>query len=580
MRAAALGVEALTVEEVVPVNPRASPRATVDQHRQQQAVEAARQQAWRLGLPLLDHLRPLQAWKCRLDQDAEMAERSLLDDFVNGAELNPCRLPWELICVEPNGDVRPVDFHHPVAGNLLVQDLLELWSAPPFALARSARIKDRLCGPGPVTCGSDPGPVPPPRPVNFRYFAAPGQKVELLGDFPAWRLSHPMREVTPGHYERTLALSPGVYRHKVRIDERHWQTPPGAPIDRGEAHGNALLVVDGLQDNLHFGPDAAHQRRIGDTLLLHAEGEGELEWVVGRRRGPFLQLGQRGGLRLLRAEVPVQDGEHYGLSAPGPWPTRLFPVPVRAPAGPPAWAEQAVYYGIFVDRWHRGVGSPPDLRASPRDRPSTPATYYGGDLYGVAESVPRLAALGVDVLLLTPIHRAESPHRYDGLDLAEIDPRLGGKDGLQVLLQTAHQHGLKVVLDAAFTHVSAAHPAFRSVLREQHRSAYASWFQVRRWPVLPGDLSTYEAYANLPHLPKLLVESPPLEDHLVEVARHLVELGVVGFRLDGMDEAATTSWQNFQARLRTDCLFPVAPQPGALVPATGARSALALGGCP
>lgn len=549
-QAAALGVDALKVEELVPVNPRASQLATVEQHRQVEVVEAARQQAWRLGLPLLDHLRPLQAWKCRLEQDAEMAERSLLDDFVNGAELNPCRLPWELICVEPNGDVRPVDFHHPVAGNLLVQDLAELWNSAPFTFARSTKMKDRLCGPGPVTCASDPGPTPPPRPVHFRFATAPGQKVELLGDFPAWRLSHPMREVTPGQYERTLALGPGVYRHKFRVDERHWQTPPEAPIDRGEAHGNGLLVVDGLQGNLHFAPDAAHQRREGDTLVLHAEGEGELEWVVGERRGRFQSMGQRGGLHLLRAEVPVQGGEHYGLAAPGQVPSRLFPVPGPAPAGPPAWAEQAVYYGIFVDRWHRGAGSSPDPRASPRDRPSTPATYYGGDLYGVAESVPRLAALGVDVLLLTPIHRAESPHRYDAVELAEIDPRLGGKVGLQVLLQAAHSHGLKVVLDAAFTHVSAAHPAFRSLLREQHRSAYASWFRVRRWPVLAGDLSTYEAYANLPHLPKLLVESPAVEDHLVEVARALVELGVDGFRLDAMDEAATTFWQNFQARLR------------------------------
>lgn len=549
-RAAALGVDALKVEEVVPVNPRASQLATVEHHRQVQAVEAARQQAWRLGLPLLDHLRPLQAWKCRLDQDPEMAERSLLDDYLNGAELNPCRLPWELICVEPNGDVRPVDFHHPVAGNLLVQDLLELWSAPAFTMARSAKIRARLCGPGPVTCGVDPGPGPPPRPLHFRYSTAPGQKVELLGDFPAWRQSHPMREVTPGHYERTLALHPGVYRYKLRVDERHWQTPPEAQIDRGEAHGNGLLVVDGLQDNLHFAPDAAHQRREGGTLKLHAEGEGELEWIVGPRRGRFQEVGQRGGLRLLRAEVPVQDDEHYGLVAPGQAPTRRFPVPAAAPDRPPGWAEQAVFYGIFVDRWHRGAASAPDPRASPRDRPSTPATYYGGDLYGVAESVPRLSALGVDVLLLTPIHRAESPHRYDAVDLAEIDPRLGGKDGLQVLLHTAHAHGLKVVLDAAYTHVSAAHPAFRSLLREQHRSAYCSWFRVRRWPVLAGDLSTYEAYANLPHLPKLLVESPAVEDHLVEAARALVELGVDGFRLDAMDEAPNSFWQNFQARLR------------------------------
>src|SRR6185437_10483917 len=93
----------------------------LDRYSLDVAVANARELAGELAgdLALLDHTRAMTVWRCQLDVDARMKKRATLDDFVNRVEINPCRAPWETICIEPNGDVRPLSFHHPIAGSLV-----------------------------------------------------------------------------------------------------------------------------------------------------------------------------------------------------------------------------------------------------------------------------------------------------------------------------------------------------------------------------------------------------------------------------------------------------------------------------
>ena len=129
----------------------------VDRYALDVAVAKARAAGDALGIPVLDHTRALDVWKCRLDEP-RMQRRARLDDLVNRVDLNPCRLPWELVCVEPNGDVRPLSFHHPVAGNVGVEDLADIWRGPAFRAIRETTLRTRLCGAGPTTCARDAGP--------------------------------------------------------------------------------------------------------------------------------------------------------------------------------------------------------------------------------------------------------------------------------------------------------------------------------------------------------------------------------------------------------------------------------------
>lgn len=157
--AARAGVDWLKLEEVFAANDTAR-SLSVDRYALDVAVAKARALGDELGVPVLDHTRALDVWRCRLDVDARMARRALLDDRVNRVELNPCRAPWDLACIEPNGDVRPMSFHHPIAGNLVTTSLDAIFrDAPAFVEARRTMRAMRLCGAGPTTCAPDAGPT-------------------------------------------------------------------------------------------------------------------------------------------------------------------------------------------------------------------------------------------------------------------------------------------------------------------------------------------------------------------------------------------------------------------------------------
>ncbi|MFF3847257.1 glycoside hydrolase family 13 protein [Streptomyces sp. NPDC002328] len=88
-----------------------------------------------------------------------------------------------------------------------------------------------------------------------------------------------------------------------------------------------------------------------------------------------------------------------------------------------------------------------------------------GDLRGVTERLPHLAALGVDALWLSPFYPSElADGGYDVVDHRDVDPRLGGLDDFDALVAEAHRLGLKVVVDLVPNHTSHLHAWFQEAL--------------------------------------------------------------------------------------------------------------------
>lgn len=399
--------------------------------------------------------------------------------------------------------------------------------------------------------------------VAFEHRDAPNRRVELVGDFPTWKKPVRMNEVSPGLYRTTLQLAPGIYRYKFQIDFEHWVTDPMADaVDHAGGFGNGLRIVAGSTPPLFFAPDRrhVHRRRDGRITIFAEVADGGhipdrlfVEAGGVRADEAVERVLHRNGRTLLRSDFRF-DGRSSSLLGFAGYPAQIFPLPSPEPpiAERPAWAEGAVLYAIFVDRWHRGTGSPEDPRALPRDTLSTARTFYGGDLDGVREHLFELVDLGVTAVVLTPVHHSDTPHRYDAKDLRQIDPRLGGRPALERLIRDAHRVGLRVILDAAFTHVHMDHPFFQDLLEHQERSPYREWFKVLRFPVIPMDRRTYEHYYRAPWLPWLNLSDPEASAHVIEAARDLVKLGVDGLRLDAMDDAPDEFWASFRQELRNE----------------------------
>ena len=121
---------------------------------------------------------------------------------------------------------------------------------------------------------------------------------------------------------------------------------------------------------------------------------------------------------------------------------------------------------------------------------SITATYrlqlHRGFGFADAEAqVPYLAALGVSHLYLSPILQAVagSQHGYDVVDHTGVSADLGGEAGLISLSDTAHAHGLGLVVDIVPNHMALVAPEHAnaplwSVLAEGREASTAPWFDI------------------------------------------------------------------------------------------------------
>lgn len=288
-----------------------------------------------------------------------------------------------------------------------------------------------------------------------------------------------------------------------------------------------------------------------------------------------------------RASVPVVNAElgyRFLLETPGRrlWlngsglsgvdvtDTADFRIPTYDP--PPAWAEGAVFYEIFPDRFARSaahpVGNLPDWAIPTEwDEPvayGTPAgtkQVYGGTLWGVAEKLDHLQGLGIDALYLTPFFPSRSNHRYDASSFDVVDPLLGGDEALKELTAQAHRRGIKVVGDITLNHTGDGHPWFRRAQADP-ASPEAGFYY------FGADRKQYASFFGVPSLPKLDHRSEEMRRRLYEspdsvIARYPAEFGLDGWRVDVAQSAGRYGAIDLNARMARsvrDTLRAAAPQ--------------------
>lgn len=221
---------------------------------------------------------------------------------------------------------------------------------------------------------------------------------------------------------------------------------------------------------------------------------------------------------------------------------------------PPNWVQDAVFYQIFPDRFRRGEGSlaRQEHPFQPWGSPPSRTGFQGGDLDGIREKLDYLQELGVTALYLNPVFASAANHRYHTYDYYAVDPLLGGNAALRRLLDDVHARGMRLILDAVFNHVGRGFWAFHHVCESREQSPYRDWFLIRGYPLRPyttpeAGNCNYEAWWGLPELPKLNVDNPIVQDYLLDVARHWIDFGIDGWRLDVPEEIGTPGfWERFR----------------------------------
>ncbi|MCQ4084064.1 glycoside hydrolase family 13 protein [Streptomyces sp. RB6PN25] len=180
-----------------------------------------------------------------------------------------------------------------------------------------------------------------------------------------------------------------------------------------------------------------------------------------------------------------------------------------------------------------------------------------GDIAGLRSRLPYLAELGVDALWLNPWYTSPQVDAgYDISDYRAIDPCFGTLDEAKGLINEAHQHGIRLILDLVPNHTSDQHRWFQEALSGGPGSPARRRYHVRpgqgprgseppnNWPSIFGgpawtrttdpDGTPGDWYLHLfaPEQPDLNWDHPEVRAEFEDVLRFWLDLGVDGFRID------------------------------------------------
>ncbi|WP_299726869.1 alpha-amylase family glycosyl hydrolase [uncultured Tateyamaria sp.] len=173
-----------------------------------------------------------------------------------------------------------------------------------------------------------------------------------------------------------------------------------------------------------------------------------------------------------------------------------------------------------------------------------------GDLNGITQRLPYIASLGVDAIWISPFFT--SPMKdfgYDVSDYRGIDPMFGTMSDFDVLTETAHSLGLRVMIDLVLSHTSDEHPWFKEsrANRDNPKSDWYVWSEPKEDGTPPnnwlsifggsawqwdGRREQYFLHNFLTSQPDLNFHCPDVQDALLDVVRFWLDRGVDGFRLD------------------------------------------------
>jgi alpha-glucosidase len=179
-----------------------------------------------------------------------------------------------------------------------------------------------------------------------------------------------------------------------------------------------------------------------------------------------------------------------------------------------------------------------------------------GDLAGIQARLPYLRDLGVDALWLTPWYVSPMADAgYDVADYRDIDPIFGDLAQAEALIEAAHRHDLRLIVDLVPNHCSNMHPWFQAAVAApdaperglfwflpgkgpdgdeppndwQGYFGGPAWTRVTNPDGTPGD---WYLHMFTPEQPDLNWENPAVRAEFEDILRFWLDRGVDGFRID------------------------------------------------
>jgi len=171
-----------------------------------------------------------------------------------------------------------------------------------------------------------------------------------------------------------------------------------------------------------------------------------------------------------------------------------------------------------------------------------------GTFEAFTEDIPRLKEMGVEILWLMPIHPIGEENRkgtlgsyYSVKDYTDINPNFGTKEDLRNLVDRAHEHDMKVIIDWV-----ANHTAWDAVWTETNPEFYET----------DEDGNFMKPDEDWVDVIQLDVDNRDMWEAMIEAMEYWVrDYDIDGFRADVAYMVPTEFW--IEARQRLDEIKPV-----------------------
>ena len=172
-----------------------------------------------------------------------------------------------------------------------------------------------------------------------------------------------------------------------------------------------------------------------------------------------------------------------------------------------------------------------------------------GDLGGIKEKLPYLKELGVNAIWICPCYKSPNvDNGYDISDYRDIMDEFGTLNDMKELISSAHDIGIKIIMDLVPNHTSSEHKWFKESKKSKNNkySDYYYWFDEppNKWTSCFGgtaweyceERGQYYLHSYAKEQPDLNFTNPNVLKEIQDVIDYWANLGVDGFRCDVIDQ--------------------------------------------
>ncbi|MGD0212894.1 MAG: maltose alpha-D-glucosyltransferase [Terriglobales bacterium] len=198
------------------------------------------------------------------------------------------------------------------------------------------------------------------------------------------------------------------------------------------------------------------------------------------------------------------------------------------------WYKDAIIYQVHVRTFHDSNGD------------------GIGDFQGLEGKLDYLQAMGINAIWLMPFF--PSPLRDDGYDISDycaVHASYGTLEDFRKFLESAHERGIRVIIELVANHTSDQHPWFQES-RSSQDNPRRDWYvwsytdsrykgariifldtEKSNWAWDPISKAFYW-HRFFSHQPDLNYDNPAVREEMWKVMKFWLEMGVDAFRLDAV----------------------------------------------